>query len=55
MGTYAYSSDEMKGIYILRTPGYADLYFNDLVGLRKSITNMDRLEAIRRADNFEMY
>lgn len=55
MGTYAYSSDEMKRIFTLRTPGFVDLYFNDLFGLKKSISNMDRFEAIRRAENFEVF
>lgn len=34
VGSYVYSSPEMKKLYFLRSKSYVDLYFNDLYGLR---------------------
>lgn len=33
VGSYLYSSPEMKKLYFLRPKGYVDLYYNDLYGL----------------------
>ena len=35
-GTYSYSSNEMQKLFMLKSPLYVDLYFNDLCGLIKS-------------------
>ena len=36
IGTPSYSSEEMNKLFLLSSKGYADLYYNDLVGLKKS-------------------
>jgi serine/threonine protein kinase len=36
-GTFSYSSDEMKKLFLLKKKGYVDLYYNDLYCLLKTI------------------
>lgn len=40
-GTYKYSSEEMKKIYLLRNRAFVDLYYNDLHGLQKTLTELE--------------
>ena len=35
VGTYSYSSTEMRRLFLIRTRKEIDLYYNDVVGLRK--------------------
>lgn len=37
LGTYRYTSPEMKKLFILKTLSKVDLYYNDIHGLMKSI------------------
>lgn len=38
-GTFVYSSPEMKKLFVLRSTGYVDFYYNDVFGLEETFRN----------------
>lgn len=46
VGTLAYSYEDLKKLYILRQAGFVDFYYNDLNGLKLSLSHLARQQAI---------
>lgn len=45
-GTFMYSSPEMKKLFVLKSSGYVDFYYNDVFGLEETFRNKIAQEGI---------
>lgn len=53
-GTYKYSSDELRKMYLLRNCSYVDLYYNDLHALQETWIELKELLLIYEAEKFNL-